>query len=173
MLQLREFAGQSQDLGAGGAEGTAAGTHDDAVMPLPPQRHDHLQLCGIVGSLAFFDGGHVGVVPDLDDGLQHQDLFVSKQTGLHLLRAAAVRGTGVIGTILPAEIFRAVRPKGKVEYELGCIHDGGVGEAFVDGALDHFRFCHKITPKYRKILPMARQDLLWHPREDSNLRPIA
>ena len=78
----------------------------------------------------------------MPDGLQDQCFLMCQDPPFHFLRTAAIGRTGIVCTILTAEVFFAVRTEGWVKNNLRSIHDCCRSKPFIHCTLDHFCFCH-------------------------------
>ena len=141
-MQLRKAAGFAAFLGAGRAQGAAAGAYQKSVAALLPQGLHQAKGGGVVGSFSLLDGWCIGKVRDLPDGLQHQRLFMGEHLLLHLLRGAAVRRAGVVHAVLPAEVFLAVGAESRVKDDFRRVEYRCGGEALGISQGEHLFFCH-------------------------------
>ena len=127
---LRKLAGLSQCALAGTAQSAAACAYQKSVAAFSPETLSQPDLAGIMRCFCRLYSSHVGIIRDLPNGLQNHCIFVGQDSLPHLLRGAAVRRAGVIGTILAAEIFFTVGSERGIKYDIPGIENFRIGKTF-------------------------------------------
>ena len=103
--KIRMDAGQLFDTVADIAQMAAVIACTEAIIAICFQLLHKTAYSGIVGVLGVFHGGTIGVVTDLPNGLDNQNLLFGQELLVQFFRCSAIRGTGIVGTIIAAEVL--------------------------------------------------------------------
>ena len=100
-MDTRQLFGAVADI----AQMAAVIACTEAVVAIRFQLLHKTAHSGIVGVLGVFHGRTIGVIADVPNGLDDQNLLFGQQLLVQIFRCSAIRRTGIVGAIIAAEIL--------------------------------------------------------------------